>query len=184
MVSNAQPTLSRRHFHQTSDSREKTSQLGNVLLLLLAQDGSTTRLCEATAGGPVSLHVLDQRVVHSVPREVSAALPGSTFIERTTSLAIDGQVMMDNLAFIALEGLPDDVRLDLEDGKAPIGHLLARMWVRRGAIDAPALLWQLWDRVGLPDPEASRAYCITTPEGPRMVIAETFRRGMLLRPGD
>src|SRR5438105_9201852 len=31
---------------------------GHLLKLLLAQDGSTTRLCEALAGGPVELHLL------------------------------------------------------------------------------------------------------------------------------
>lgn len=44
---------------------------------------------------------------------------------------------------------------------------------------APLLYQQLWSEVGLPDPEASRNDCIATPEGPRMLIAETYRRGML-----
>jgi chorismate-pyruvate lyase len=150
-----------------------------MLNLLLAQDGSTTRLCEAAAEGPVSLLVVDQRVVQEVPDDVRSTLPGAAFIERITCLIADGRVMMDNVAFIALEGLADDIRLDLERGTMPIGHLLARMWVRRRFIDAPALFDKLWKSSGLPDPKASRAYCIVTPEGPRMTIAETFRRGMV-----
>lgn len=156
-----------------------------MLRLLLAQDGSTTRLCESIARGPVSLHVLEQRIVQAVPAEVRGALPGASFIERITCLAAHGQVMMDNLSYIALEGLPPDVQRDLEGGAVPIGHLLSRLWVRRSFLDrTPTLHTRLWGVVGLPDPEASRTYCIATPDGPRMLIAETYRRGMLMRRGD
>ena len=153
-----------------------------MLQLLLAQDGSTTRLCETIAGGPVSLHVIEQRVVNEVPAEVRAALPGTGFIERITCLAAHGEVMMDNLSYIALDGLPADVRRDLEAGVMPIGHLLARLWVRRAFLDAaPALYERLWAAAGwLRDAAASRTYCIVTPDGPRMLIAETYRRGMLM----
>jgi hypothetical protein len=48
---------------------------------------------------------------------------------------------------------------------------------------APVLHARLWSAAGVPDPEASRAYRILTPEGPRMVIAETFRQGMLMARG-
>lgn len=152
-----------------------------MLQLLLAQDGSTTRLCETIAGGPVSLHVAEQQIVDAVPAEVRSALPGASFIERITCLAAHGQVMMDNLSYIALEGLPADVRRDLEGAAMPIGHLLSRPWVRRAFLVAAPMLYQrLWGAVGLPDAEAARAYCVTTPEGPRMLIAETYRRGMLM----
>ena len=53
--------------------------------------------------------------------------------------------------------------------------------MRRSFLDAAPMLYErLWAVVGLPDPEASRTYCIATPEGPRMLIAETYRRGMLM----
>ena len=152
-----------------------------MLQLLLAQDGSTTRLCEAIAGGPVTLHVLEQQIAATVPAEVRSALSGESFIERITCLAAHGQVLMDNLSYIALGGLAPDVRRDLEDGVTPIGHLLSRMWVRRSFLDPkPVLYARLWGAVGLPDPEASRVYCISMPDGPRMVIAETYRRGILM----
>lgn len=152
-----------------------------MLQLLLAQDGSTTRLCETIAGRPVSLRVVEQQIVEAVPAEVRSALPGASFIERITCLAAHGQVMMDNLSYIALEGLPADVRRDLEGGAMPIGHLLSRLWVRRAFLDATPMLYQrLWGAVGLPDAEASRTYCIVTPDGPCMLIAETYRRGMLI----
>lgn len=154
-----------------------------MLRLLLAQDGSTTRLCETIAAGPVTLQVLEQRVVHTAPEEVRAALPGTGFIERVTCLAAHGQVMMDNLCYIALEGLPPDLRRELEDGRVPIGHLLARLWVRRTFLSAaPRLYERLWAAVDLPDPAAARAYAIVTPAGPCMLIAEAYRRGMLMSP--
>ncbi|MDB6000852.1 MAG: hypothetical protein JWP52_2551 [Rhizobacter sp.] len=181
MSSLVHQTLARQRFHQPSDDLATLSHARDTLQLLLAQDGSTTRLCEAIAGGPVVLQVLAQRVVHEVPDEVRQSLPGTGFIERITCLAAHGEVMMDNLSYIALDGLPPDLRRDLEAGTMPIGHLLARLWVRRSFLAAaPQLFDRLWDAVGLPDPAASRAYCIATPEGPRMLIAETYRRGMLM----
>jgi chorismate-pyruvate lyase len=152
---------------------------GRLLRLLLAQDGSTTRLCEAIAGGPVQLQVLRQHVTRDVPAVVRAALGGTEFIERCTCLTAHGQVMMDNLTYIALEGLAADVRRDLEAGAMPIGHLLQRLWVRRETLpDAADLLQRLWQQVGMADAPSSRVYRIVTPEGPRMVIAETYRSGM------
>ena len=48
--------------------------------------------------------------------------------------------------------------------------------------DADSLLDTLWDNFGLPDAPASRVYRIVTPDGPCMLIAETYRRGMRLDP--
>lgn len=152
-----------------------------VLRLLLAQDGSTTRLCETIAGGPVGLQVLHQAATDAVPALVREMLPGSRFIERIATLGAHGEVMMDALAYIALQGLDARLQRDLEAGVAPIGHLLGRLWLRREAVpDAAALHERLWRAVGTPDPAATRAYRIVTPEGPRMLIVETFRRGMLM----
>jgi chorismate-pyruvate lyase len=127
--------------------------------------------------------VLRQGVTDDVPQVVRDALPGTRFIERVTCLAAHGEVMMDNLTYIALDGLAADLRRELEGGSVPIGHLLARLWVRRAPLsDGQALQRRLWHSVGQPDPAATRSYTITTPEGPRMVIAETYRRGMLMDP--
>lgn len=80
-------------------------------------------------------------------------------------LVAHDQEMMDNLSYIALDGLPADVRRDLEGGVMPIGHLLSRMWVRRSFLNASPMLYErLWGTAGLPDAEASRTYCIATPE--------------------
>jgi chorismate-pyruvate lyase len=150
-----------------------------LLQVLLAQDGSTTRLCETIAGGPVTLQVLHQAPTDAAPGIVPRCLPGTRFIERITSLVAHGEVMMDNLTYIALDGLEGPLQRDLEAGQAPIGHLLARLWVRREAVpDDDVLRQRLWRMVGVPDAAATRAYRIVTPEGPRMLIAETYRRGM------
>jgi chorismate-pyruvate lyase len=152
-----------------------------VLRLLMAQDGSTTRLCEAVAGGPVELLLIKQHVTSEVPAIVREQLPGTQFIERITSLAAHGQVLMDNLTYIALDGLEPAIDADLRAGTLPIGHLLARLWVRRERItQADELTRTLWNAVGLPDEAATRAYRITTPTSARMLIAETYRRGMLM----
>jgi hypothetical protein len=47
----------------------------------------------------------------------------------------------------------------------PIGHLLARLWIRRAFIEEASTLYErLWKAVGPADPHASRAYCVSTPE--------------------
>lgn len=149
--------------------------------LLLAQDGSTTRLCEAVAGGAVHLEVLHQQATEDVPALVREQLPGGRFIERVTYLAAHGEVLMDNLSYIALHALEPAAERDLLAGTMPIGHLLSRWWVRRQAVaDDGTLAARLSQTVGLPDAPATRSYRIDSPEGPRMLIAETYRRGMLM----
>jgi len=174
MSSNSPTSFRRERFFDapSADARR-------LLALLLAQDGSTTRLCETIAGGPITLQLLHQAPTAEVPALVRESLPGTRFIERITSLCAHGEVMMDNLTYIALDGLEASLQRDLEAGELPIGHLLARLWVRREAVTgAEALQERLWRAVGMPDATATRAYRILTPEGPRMLIAETYRRGM------
>jgi chorismate-pyruvate lyase len=180
MSSTPLESILRRRFGALAVSQADAIHAQSVLRLLLAQDGSTTRLCEAVAGGPVQLHVVAQAVTDDVPSSVRATLEGPHFIERVTFLAAHGEVMMDNLTYIALAGLDADLRRDLEAGTAPIGHLLAPLWVRRSALAfAQDLLARLWHQVGLPDSNASRVYKIETAQRPLMVIAETYRQGML-----
>ncbi|WP_280150874.1 hypothetical protein [Piscinibacter sp. XHJ-5] len=179
-MSSPLPSSWRRERFIDPDSADNDAR--RLLRLLLAQNGSTTRLCETIADGPVSLQVLHQAPTENVPLLVREALPGARFIERITSLAAHGEVMMDNLTYIALHGLDGTLQRELEAGQAPIGHLLARLWVRRESVsDAAALHHRLWGMVGTPDPASARAYRIVTPEGPRMLIAETYRRGMLMQ---
>ena len=151
--------------------------------MLLVQDGSTTRLCEALAGSEVSVRVFEQDVVSALPGPLQDALPGSKFIRRLSSLVANGAVLLDSLSFIALEGLQADVRRELEQADVPIGHLLGRLWTRRDFRRNDGLLFdELWQKTGMPDPAASRSYTIVSPDGPRMVIGETFRRGLLTSP--
>ncbi|HEV7915110.1 MAG TPA: chorismate pyruvate-lyase family protein [Albitalea sp.] len=184
MSSNSSPSFRRDCFIDPGAGAAQAAHARHTLRLLLAQDGSTTRLCEAVAAGPITLQVLHQAPVTEVPAIVREALPGDRFIERITSLAAHGEVMMDNLTYIALQGLDVSLQRELEAGQVPIGHLLSRLWVRRESVPAsPALQQRLWSSVGAPDPAATRAYRIVTPEGPRMLIAESYRRGMLMQRG-
>src|SRR5947208_16677806 len=66
-----------------------------ILQLLLAQGGSTTRLCESVAGGPIALHLLHQVITTDVPVVVRDSLPGERFIERITFIASHGAVTVD-----------------------------------------------------------------------------------------
>jgi chorismate-pyruvate lyase len=150
-----------------------------LLRMLLALDGSTTRICEALADGPVQLQLVHQMQTAQVPLAVQQQLGGAAWLVRTTSLQAHGQVLMDNLSFTRLDAVPDWFLAALEQGDAPIGHLLARLFVQRESLPTEdSVAGLLWQHVGLPDLRATRSYRITTPEGPLMLICEVFRGGM------
>ena len=177
--------LQRQAFCSPSDSQAQAAFAQAMLRVFLAQDGSTTRLCEAIAGERVSVRVLDQRVVHELPGNMAAALPGSRFLRRVIALGARGQVMLDSISYHAMDALGDDEIRALEGGATPIGYLLAQLWTRRSfRPHDPQLFEELWREVGIPDAPASRSFTVITPEGPGMVIAETFRRGMLTAGSD
>jgi chorismate-pyruvate lyase len=152
---------------------------GNLLKLLLAQDGSTTKLCEAIAESRVMLTVHQQTRVETVPEVVTGNLGGTSWLKRMTSLDTESQVLMDNLTFTRLDRVPDWFLSDLEQGIAPVGHLLEKLFVRRERLDStPELERLLFDVVGLPDSGSSRAYTINTEQGALMLVFETYRAGM------
>lgn len=177
----------RERFFDRCASPTEAAAARALLPVLLHQDGSTTRLLEAITGGPIQVQVLHQHEVDALPAALHGVLPGTRFLRRLTALCAHGEVLLDSLAYIALDGLPPDIAAELHAGQRPIGHLLAKLWTRRrfGAHDA-ALLEELWRTVGRPDAQASRSCVIDTPVGACMVLAETFRAGIASprRPAD
>jgi chorismate-pyruvate lyase len=172
--------LQRQRYRDPLATTDQAAHAECVLSLLLAQNGSTTLLCETLAGGPVTVQLLKQSMSEEVPEVVKRELPGTRFMERITSLTAHGQVLTDNLVYVALEGLARPLQQALEQGEAPIGHLLAHAFSHRHFLtDTQALQNRLWHTVGLPDAAASRAYRLVTAEGLHMLIVETFRRGLL-----
>jgi chorismate-pyruvate lyase len=152
----------------------------NLLRVLLGQDGSTTRLCEVIADGPVELHLYSQARVKSVPDGVLEFLDGDSWIERITSLHVAGRVMMDNLTWTRVDKIPAEFADDLERGELPVGRLLDRLFVKRRMISASSFGDVLWNQTGLPDARASRAYTISTQvgssdQGAFMLVFETYR---------
>jgi chorismate-pyruvate lyase len=150
--------------------------------LLLALDGSTTRVCEALVNHPIDVVVHHQQRTPDVPAAVREQLGGSAWLERVTSLVADGRVMMDNLSYTRLDAVPDWFLSKLDEGVAPVGHLLAHLFVQREAAPVDAATREaLWRHVGCEDAAASRSYRVVTPEGPLMLIFEAFREGMVSR---
>ena len=162
--------------------REAARAVGREVGVLADLQGPKIRI-EKFAGGPVELVLMEQRSVDQVLPTVSQQLPGRCFIERITSLVAHGEVMTDNLVYVAHDGLAPALREGLESGRAPIGRLLGQRFVRREFLAAgtQALHQRLWRAVGLPDATATRTYRIDTPEGPCMLITETYRRGMRMQ---
>lgn len=151
-----------------------------VRRLLLEQDGSTTRLCAALAGGALEMSVVVQERRTVVPAAVREALGGTAWLERVTSLHAGSAVFMDNLSFTRLDTVPGWFLEGLDRGAVPIGRLLQQLYVRREAAPSSAEVAQLlWEQVGLPDPSMSRSYVVRMPQAPLMYIYEVFRAGMV-----
>ena len=147
----------------------------SLLRVLLGQDGSTTRLCEVVAGGPVELYLHSQARIEVVPDRVLEHLGGVSWIERITSLHVAGRVMMDNLTWTRADRIPIEFADDLERGELPVGRLLDRMFVKRELIQTSGLGEILWAVTGLPDARASRSYTISSESGAFMLVFETYR---------
>lgn len=132
------------------------------------------------AGCDLTVHVIEQERVHALPAQLEGSLPGTSFLRRLTTLEARNNVLLDCVAFIAVQTLPCEVVSALEEGIRPIGHLLSQLWMRRVFREPdPETLEQLWATFGVPDPRAARSSLIVTPAGPCMVLAEVFRRGVL-----
>jgi len=176
----------RQRFFDAPPGRPASAPEQTLLRLLLASDGSTTRNCEAIAGVAPTIVVGRQEVTSEVPGLVRELLHGEAFIERFSFLAARGQVMTDNLVYVARDALPPDLRGAFNSCSIPVGHLLDTLWIRRVPVSklaARPLFERLWTEVGQPDPGAARAYTIITPDGPLFIIVETFRRGMRMGTG-
>lgn len=149
-----------------------------LLRLLLAQDGSATRLCEALAQGPITVQLQFQRRTTDVPASVIAQLGGNAWLERATTLHAHGVVLMDNLSYTRLDAVPDWFLAGLDAGTTPIGHLLDRLPIQREDLPfADDIATRLWSQVGLPDTRAAKLYRIRTATGSLMLVMETFRAG-------
>jgi chorismate-pyruvate lyase len=152
---------------------------GALLRVMVEQDGSMTRLCEQLAEAPVQLRLRQQQVTPDVPDGVRSLLPGARFIERVTSLVADGQVLTDNLVYVALDGLDVTLQDELQAGRRPIGHLMDGRPHRRDVVQVgPEVLQRLWAVVGTPDPAAMRCYTMRTPEGSAMLVCEALRAAL------
>ena len=173
--------ITRRRFGEglTPDSAAQ-AWAGLWLKALLAQDGSATLLCETVVGGPVRLDVSFQEIVDEAPAEVVARLGAGPAIERQVCLSHQGEAMMDNLSFVALERLDPELRRLLEQGEIPIGHLLQNRLARKHAMETPdSVLQRIWARCGLPDARAARSYVFEIEGGAEMWITEVYRDGMM-----
>lgn len=86
---------------------------------------------------------------------------------------------MDNLSFTRLDVPPEWFTAGLDQGHAPIGHLLDKLFIKRGNVTVSNEVKKLlWEAVGAPDSNASRSYQISTQDNTFMLIFEVFRGAM------
>lgn len=149
------------------------------LRVLLAQDGSATLLCETIVGAPVTLEVMHQTVTTDVPESPRQHLGGARFLERQVVMSFGGEVMMDNLTYVALDRLDPEVAAHLAQRQSPIGYIFASKSTKKRPVPCDgAVVDRLWSRSGLPDPQAVRSYVLDIDNVACMLITETYRAGM------
>jgi hypothetical protein len=173
------PLPQRKRYFPPGEAADPSAAL--LLRVLLAQDGSTTRLCAAICGAAPGLRVHTQDPAARVPGPAAALLSEAHCVERFSSLDGPRGVMMDNLVYADMTRIAGELHGDLEAARIPLGHLLDRLWVRREPLpreQALPLLERLWELSGEPDSEASRAYVVRSTAGVLFLIAETFRHGL------
>jgi chorismate-pyruvate lyase len=180
MNSPAPGQLRREPFPSPSEHANDVAWEEVILRMLIGQDGSTTRLLETMAGERISVHIIEQRVLHELPQELTGDLPGNSFLRRVVALEAKGHVLLDSISYIAMDALPEPISRELQEGVLPIGTVLSRLWTRRTFRDQDTNLFeQLWSATGHPDRRASRSSCLHTPNGPCIILGETFRHGVL-----
>lgn len=149
-----------------------------LLRLLLAQDGSATRLCEALSGRKITVVLQHQVRTQDVPEVVKRELGGDEWLERATTLHAWGTVLLDNISYTRLDRLPDWFLAKLDQGDTPIGYMLDQLFLQRDDLPLDtAIAERLWPLVGLPDEGAAKLYRVAMPQGPLMLVMETFRAG-------
>lgn len=173
--------LHREIFHDSEPRpSDETAKEAATLQSLIERQDPMTPLLESIAGEKITVHILAQDVVQQVPSALSSCLKGNSFLRRMVSLEARGYVLLDSLSYIDIEVLPFDARQRLLDGIDPIGHVLSGLWTERSfRRNDTELLEELWATVGHADARASRSTCIHTLAGPSIILAETFRRGVL-----
>src|SRR5690242_19352158 len=120
--------LARHRFLRPTASPAELAWGNTILQMLLAQDGSTTRLFEAIAGHRILVHAVDQATVRELPPDLAGFLPGESFLRRLSTLEFGGHVLLDSLSYIAIDVLPPPLVQELEKGETPIGRVFSSLW--------------------------------------------------------
>jgi len=173
-------TLLRRPFSEGIAENSNVGKWAELWLkFLIVQDGSATLICETIANGPVRLDIIHQETTTEVPDDIRAYLAGERFIERQVCISHQNEVMMDNLTYISLEQVDADIQKHLEESQSPIGYIFNAKLTRKRPVPSPeSVLSLLWQRSGMPDPDAARSYILEVQNNSCMFITETFRSGM------
>lgn len=159
---------------------EEIHQLNRDLRILIATNGTLTRILGVVTGEDIVVHIVEQQI-HE--REiVSNQLPDSRILQRRVLLTggVSGRRFVGAESLIGIDLLPPTIAADLTSTNAPIGEIMAAsrletfkeptdIWVA----ESPDWLTAATDQA--PQPRTvSRRYRIIIEGQPVIVITEYF----------
>ncbi|MDP6612468.1 MAG: chorismate pyruvate-lyase family protein, partial [Candidatus Hydrothermarchaeota archaeon] len=102
--------------------------LSSVQKILLATDGSITRILEAIRGGSIIVETITQELINA-DMETSDILDidlGSTVNYRVVNLRDSKKVLIRAVSYAPVERLPQEFREDIMKKDKPIGRIMAK----------------------------------------------------------
>ncbi|MDP6459388.1 MAG: chorismate pyruvate-lyase family protein [Candidatus Hydrothermarchaeota archaeon] len=103
--------------------------LSSVQKILLATDGSITRILEAIRGGSIIVETITQELINA-DMETSDILDidlGSTVNYRVVNLRDSKKVLIRAVSYAPVERLPQEFREDIMKKDKPIGRIMAKL---------------------------------------------------------
>ena len=103
--------------------------LSSVQKILLATDGSITRILEAIRGGSIIVETITQELINA-DMETSDILDidlGSTVNYRVVNLRDSKKVLIRAVSHAPVERLPQEFREDIMKKDKPIGRIMAKL---------------------------------------------------------
>jgi chorismate-pyruvate lyase len=161
---------------------EEIRKLNRDLRLLIATNGTLTRILGIVADEEIVVHIVEQEIHRVAPEEAERGqLPGDRVLQRRVVLQgrSSGHRFVAAESLIAIDVLPPAITASLTETRCPIGEVMAaeRLETFKEAADVWIGQSPNWMVQGQPSPPpdiVSRRYRIIVEGRPVIIIAEYF----------
>jgi chorismate lyase len=166
---------------------EEIRKLNRDLRILIACNGTLTRILGILADDDIVVQIVEQQVHRTAPRPTGLEqLPSGRILQRRILLKgrSSGQAFVAAESLIAIDLLPPAITTSLTETERPIGEVMAASYLE--TFKEAAQVWvgkpPGWlTRTGCQDLQpkiVARRYCIITSGQPAIIITEHFLRNV------